>query len=252
MSGPDSLRAAGEALIYWQQRQQVASNNLANVETAGFRAQRVFSQVLDSGVPHVGTVEDRRAGELRQTGAPLDLALIGEGAFVVRSGAGEELVRSGSFTLDPSGRIVDAQGRALMGDSGELALPPGPVLIDARGRVSVAGETVGRLRVARDSATRDTTDVAGRRTERATGEVPADRATGGSDTPGLGAGPGLETLADEEVLVRQGYLEGSNVSALDQLVELTTIQRSYEAVTNSVQAIDSVMETIANRLGRVE
>ncbi len=244
MSGPESLRAAGRALGYWQQRQEVNAHNLSNVETPGFRARRVFAEMLEGGLPRLGTVEDRRSGELRQTGSPLDLALGGEGSFVVQTDVGDQLVRSGSFTLDESGQIVDAHGRPLLGEGGPIVLPPGPVEIDARGRVSVAGETIGRLRVVRQA-----TDPEGNgETARAASSVgdvdgPASSSDGAART---------EALGEEEVIVRQGYLEGSNVSALDSLIEMTTIQRSFEAVQNSVQAIDSIMETVANRLGRLE
>lgn len=213
MSGPESLRAAGRALEHWQLRQQVAAHNLANAETPGYRARRVFSEVLSDGVPRVGTRDDPRNGALRETGAPLDLALLGPGAFVVRSGDREELVRSGSFMLDSTGRIVDAQQRVLLGEEGSMVLPPGPVHVDARGGVHVGGELVGRLRIVSELG-----------------------------SAGTSAG---------DVVVRQGYLEESNVNVLDQLVELTLIQRSYEAVSNSVRTIDSVMDTIANRIGRL-
>lgn len=241
MSGPESLRAAGRALVYWQQRQEVNAHNLSNVETPGFRARRVFAEMLEGGLPRLGTVEDRRSGELRQTGSPLDLALAGDGSFVVQTDAGDQLVRSGSFTLDESGQIVDAHGQPLLGEGGPIVLPPGPVEIDARGRVSVAGELIGRLRVVRQAS-----------------DLEGNGGTAGDG--GFTAGPArssdgvarTEALAEEEVMIRQGYLEGSNVSALDSLIEMTTIQRSFEAVQNSVQAIDSIMETVANRLGRLE
>ncbi len=244
MSGPDSLRAAGEALVYWNRRQEVNAHNLANVETAGFRGGRVFAEMLAGGLPRLGVTTDPRSGELRQTGSPLDLALAGEGRFVVQGDAGEQLVRSGSFTMDENGTIVDAHGRALLGEGGPLVLPPGPVEIDARGRISVAGEPIGRVRVVRDSAG---TDAAAEPDPDATS--PGE---GGAQPARVGAPvSSSEALSEEQIRVRQGYLEGSNVSALDALVEMTTIQRSFEAVQNSVRALDSVLETVANRIGRV-
>jgi flagellar hook-basal body protein len=243
VSGPNSLRAAGHALVYWQRRQEVNSHNLANVETTGYQARRVFAELVEGGLPQLGTVVDRRGGDLRQTGGPLDLALVGDGHFVVQGAAGEQTVRSGSFTLDGLGQIVDEQGRPLMGEGGPLVLPPGPVEIDARGRVSVAGELVGRVRVVREARTAEGAAAPSSQAEVPDPDGPRPAASSSSD---------LEPLGEEDVLVRQGYLEGSNVSALDSLIEMTTIQRSFEAVQNSVQAIDSVMETVANRLGRLE
>ena len=238
MSGPPSLRAAGHALIYWQRRHEINANNIANTETDGFRAQRVFAEVLQGGLPSVGTVTDPSAGELQRTGGSVDLELEGRGHFVVETPNGQKLVRSGSFALDGEGRIVDAEGNALLGTGGPLVLPPGPVAIDARGGVSVAGERVGRLRVvsAPDGAPVTTRP-----------ELLGARA----GTSALSA-EALDDVPEVEVRVRQGWIEGSNVSALDALVEMTRIQRSFEAVQNSVRAIDSMMDTVANRLGRVE
>lgn len=247
--GPEGLRAAGHALLYWQRRQEVNTHNLANAETAGYRARRIFAEMLDGGIPSVGTRTDQRVGELRQTGAPLDLALGGQGNFVVQTPNGEKLVRSGSFTLDSEGQIIDASGNPLLGTTGPLVVPPGPVEIDARGGITVGGEQVGRLRIVGEPAPpRSSTG----------GEVlPGDRGSGEADpprAPARGEGPNgvPDDLPDEVVLVRQGYLEESNVSALDSLIEMTTIQRSFEAVQTSVRALDSVMETVANRIGRVD
>lgn len=244
MSGPPSLRAAGHALMYWQRRQEVNANNLANVETAGFRAERVFAEAVAGGIPALGTVVDPTPGGLSETGGPLDLALEGPGRFVVETPDGARLVRSGTFALDADGQVVNDQGYPLMGVGGALILPPGPVQIDNRGVVSVAGERIGALKVVR--------------------EVEVDRSdsamgggTGGPQRASLrddafAAMESLEEIPETQVTVRQGYLEGSNVSALGSLIEMTTIQRSFEAVQNSVRAIDSMMDTVANRIGRVE
>jgi flagellar basal body rod protein FlgG len=230
--GPESLRAAGLALGYWQRRSEVVTHNLANAETAGFRGQKVFSEMLADGVPRVGTRTDTREGALQQTGSPLDLALRGEGFLVVRSDEGEQLVRTGSFTLDREGRVLDPQGRELMADNGPLVLPPGPVEIDTQGRVMVAGVDVGRLRV----------------------EL-ASPATAAAQTPGRGRAVDLKATGAEVPIearsIRQGYLEDSNVQALESLVELAVVQRSFDAVQNSVRVLDEVFGTAVNRLGRV-
>jgi len=244
MSGPPSLRAAGHALMYWQRRQEVNANNLANVETAGFRAQRVFAQAMPGGIPALGTVVDTRPGGLSETGSPLDLALEGPGRFVVETPDGARLVRSGSFALDAEGRIVSEEGHPLVGTGGVLVLPPGPVQIDNRGVVTVGDERIGTLKVVRELDPGESQSAPGG------GVTRPERASFRDDS--FAAMESLEELPTSEVTVRQGYLEGSNVSALGSLIEMTTIQRSFEAVQNSVRVIDSMMETVANRIGRVE
>lgn len=229
--GPQSLRAAGLALSYWQRRAEVVTHNLANAETAGFRGQRVFTEMMADGVPRVGTRTDPRAGALRQTGAPLDLAQRGEGYFVVRSGEEESLVRTGSFTLDRDGRVVDPQGRELMGEGGPLILPEGPVEVDAQGRVMVAGVDVGRLRLEMP----DPAAVAG-----------ASGRSGQAALRSVGA-----EVPPESRMIRQGFLEDSNVQALESMVELGMVQRSFDSVQNSLRVLDQVLDTAVNRLGRV-
>lgn len=229
--GPESLRAAGRALGYWQRRAEVVTHNLANAETAGFRGQRVFTQMMEDGVPQVGTRIDPRPGALRQTGSPLDLAVRGEGWFVVRSDEGESLVRTGSFTLDRDGRVIDERGRELMSEGGPLILPEGPVEIDAGGRVMVAGVDVGRLRM--ELADPAALQVEPGRTGR------AELRSVGTEVP-----PDVRTI-------RQGYLEDSNVQPLESMVELGVVQRSFDAVQNTVRVLDEVLGTAVNRIGRV-
>jgi flagellar basal body rod protein FlgG len=202
----------------------VNANNLANTDTPGFKAQRVFGELMQGAIPSIGTAVDTRPGSLQETGAPLDLALIGEGLFLVDGPNGLEGVRSGSFSLDPDGRLIDSNGAPLLGEGGPIVVPPGPVVIDARGGVSVAGELVDRLRIVRS-------------TDPVTG--PLDPAS-------------IEEVHQDTVSVRQGFLEDSNVTSLDALIEMTTIQRSFESVRNAVRAIDSMMDTAVNRIGRVD
>lgn len=239
MSGPEGLRAAGRALQYWQRRQEINAHNLANSETTGFQARRVFATLVGGGLPEVGTTIDARRGALRETGGALDLALIGDGHLVVEGSDGEHAVRSASFALDGQGRVIDERGRALLGEGGPLVLPPGPVEVDAGGTVTVAGEVVGRLRIERGPSPLDRGDPSVR--PDAPGGVPAARPAETED-PFSG---------ERSVVVRQGYLEGSNVSTLDALIEMTSIQRSHQAVQNSVRTLDATLETIVNRLGRI-
>jgi len=244
VSGPEGLRAAGHALRYWEQRQSLNMHNLANVETAGYRARRIFAQLTEGGIPAVGTAVDPTAGALRETGGALDLALSGAGSFVVRSVSGEEHVRSGSFSLDGEGRVIDRRGRQLLAEGGALVLPPGPVEIDPRGVVTVAGERVATLRVEAPPAppeggsAGDAGPAGGgaRAAAEATREVPDD---------------GGEAFSRESVIVRQGALEGANVSPLEALIEMTNIQKSYAAVQSTVRTFDSALDTIVNRIGRV-
>lgn len=222
------MRAAARALAYWERRQEVASNNVANTETPGFKGQRVFAQLLEEAGPVAGVTNDLSAGSLRQTGRPLDVALEGDGFLVVEAEDGELLRRGGSLSLDAAGVLVDGGGRPVLGESGVLVIPPGEVQVERDGRILVDGGEVGRLRVERaapESLTRVTT--------------------------GLWSSDARERLDADEVTVRQGSLEESNVAALDGLVEMLEVQRNYAAIQKSVTTLDGVLDTVANRIGRV-
>src|ERR1051325_4214106 len=83
------MDTAASALRYWERKQEVVANNLANVSTDGFKAQRVFARLLDGMHPAPDTTTDFSTGALKETGAPLDLALEKDGFFVVSTKAGE-------------------------------------------------------------------------------------------------------------------------------------------------------------------
>lgn len=227
---PEPLRGAADALRYWELRQQVVSNNLANAETPGFKGERVFAQLLD-GVLSAGARTDMTAGALKPTHGPLDLALEKDGFFVVSTANGERLTRGGALRLDAESRITDAAGNIVLGEAGAIVVPQGAALaIDLDGTVRADGKVLDRLRVERVASPDDLThEQAGLfRATGTTGAVPAG-----------------------ERGVRQGFIEESNISTLDSMVEMITIQRSFAAVQGSLRTLDSVLDTIANQIGRV-
>lgn len=228
MSGPGSLGPAVRALHYWEQRQQVMANNLANVSTPGFKGERVFARLLDDGGPVAQTVDDFRGGAMSETGRSLDVALDGDGFMVVKTDAGERYVRGGSFRLDEAGVLVTADGAQVMGEGGPLVLPPGQVAITDDGTVQVDGAALGRLRIERPTA------------------PPLREGTNRWTPQGDG-----EALSPGAYRVQQGHLEESNVDPVSALVEMIEIQRAYAAVQKSIQTTDGVMQTISMDLGRV-
>lgn len=219
---------AVHALRYWERRQEAAAHNLANVSTPGFKAERVFARLLENGAPALAAATDFTPGAVAETGRPLDVALQGDGFLVVETPIGERYVRGGSFSLDVSGTLVTPEGHAVLGDSGPLVLPPGPVEVERDGTVLVNGTAVGRLRV----------------------ELPGGTPTRAGAAMWVPDGDGT-TVPQEEVRVKQGYLEESNVDPVSALVEMIEIQRAYGAIQRSVQVADEVMQTITTDIGRV-
>lgn len=222
------IRAA-HALGYLERRQEVVANNLANVNTDGFRGERVFARMMGDALPVADTATDRRAGTLRPTGNPLDLALDGDAFLVVQTADGERLGRGGSFRLDEQGRIADMQGNLLLGRDGPIVPGPGTLAIDGHGVVTVDGAEVARLRIE---------------------TVPADVRLQ-HDAGTLFLPDPARTPADPaSAPVRQGMLEESNVNSVGAMIDMISIQRAYSAVQKAMTTLDGVRSTIANDIGR--
>ena len=227
----DGLAIAANALRYWERRQEVVSNNLANVSTTGFKAERVFARLVEDAAPAAEAMTDVRAGTMRETGNALDLASGNGGFFVVATPNGERLSRGGSFRPDDSGRLVDASGNALLAEDGPVLLPKGgEVSIDQAGVVKVDGRTVAKLRM--ESVPQGTR---------------LQHDAGGLFLPDASRRP----LADELRAAKQGFLEESNVSAVGEMVDMIQIQRTYASVQQVIRTLDDVRGTIATSLSKV-
>lgn len=223
--------------------QQVRANNLANIDTVGFRAdlELASSEAVTLGygydARHMSRMEANaiasRAGALRQTGRELDVAIVGQGYFAVQWQDGEAYTRAGNFSLDQDG-VLTLNGRPVIGDGGPIVLPAhtrleiaedGTISIQAPGQTEL--QPVDRLKLVRPAADEVTKNSAGLIVTRSG-----------------------ETLdADDNVVVRSGHLEGSNVSAIEEMVATLSLNREFEMQMRLYRAADSMAET-GNRLLR--
>ena len=149
----DGIDWAATAMTAARTRLDVATGNLANVSTNGFR-KVVADGILTS---HGAIIERRTAAEhgmVRRTGRPFDLAIVGEGVFRMRDDAGRvNATRNGAFVRERDGTLRDDAGRALLGLHGVLRVPDGASL-DERGRVMLAGRQIDRIPVDPDASIR--------------------------------------------------------------------------------------------------
>ncbi len=143
----DGIASAAYALRYWERRQEVTSNNLANVNTTGFKGERVFARLVAEGLPVAEAATDLTEGTFTPTGNPLDLAQRGNNYFVVNTANGERWTRGGSCGVDPQGYLVDQDGNQLLGEKGPIKAAGKNVEIDRSGWVVVDQVRVDRLRV---------------------------------------------------------------------------------------------------------
>jgi flagellar basal body rod protein FlgG len=207
----------------------VTANNLANVSTDGFKAERVFASLLNGSEPVIGTTTDHRTGTLRPTGEPMDVALGGGGFLVVETPAGERFSRGGSLQINAEGFLADHGGNRVLGAKGPIHVGTGTLEIDRHGIVSLDGRPVEHLRV---ESVADGVKLAH---EGGTLFVPD---------------PSRRAVPPDQRDVRQGTLEESNVDSLGGLVDMIGVQRAYAAVQKSISLIDHARETATTQLGK--
>ncbi len=213
----------------------IIAHNLANVSTAAYKRRcNAFSSVLaeqGAGDPQGGGSSiDFTQGNLVETGRTLDVALYGKGFFVVETPEGPLYTRHGVFRANQNGQIVDSEGRTLAGTAGPLVIPAGmdvsQVTVSQDGRINVDGAPVGQFRIVRFPDKEDQLEPIGLGCYRAPEEVRPE-----------------ET---EEVTVKQGYQEASNVQMIDELVSMIMVSRMYEA---NMKFLNSRKDTTSSVIG---
>jgi flagellar basal-body rod protein FlgF len=227
----------------------VIAGNIANANTAGFqrenmqfekfvermedaplRAARPVAFVLDYGV-----TRDSTAGELVQTGNPLDAALVGDGYFSVQNKSGEVLyTRNGRFAPDADGYLVTTQGARLLDTAGKpirIELTDTTAHIAPDGSVQTQDREVASIGIVRFSNP-NSLERAGDSSMRATA----------TSLPESVSSPSL----------KQGMLEQSNVKPIVEMTEMIAVQRSYEATTKMLDRYEDIRKRSIERLSRVQ
>ncbi|HEX2949472.1 MAG TPA: flagellar basal-body rod protein FlgF [Armatimonadota bacterium] len=243
------IYSAASGMLAQQMRLDAVANNIANVNTNGFRreitAVSSFDKALDTAMstdsdgvwsapnmpnPFVLSpyaASDATVGPIIHTGNPTDLALHGQSFFTVRTGNGVAYTRNGSFSLDTNGRLVTADGNPVLGEHGEIVIDNPKWQVTTNGTVVVNGNSVDKLQLA--------------------------------DIPNLSAatriGNNLWSTANavpaNNVMVEQGCVEGSNVNAVSEMVELINTSRQFEANQRCLQLTDTTLDRAVNDIGRV-
>ena len=257
----NSLYIGATGMQAQQANVDAIAHNLANANTPAYKRSRVLFEdmlaragiALPEGLPGEGAAAGNGIGvlvsgnaklfsdgDLKKTDSPMDLAIRGPGFLeVMLPSGGVALTRAGALTVNADGLLADAAGRALRGS---IAVPPSAreLAIDAQGRVTarIDGDAavveLGQLELAK-VANPDALQPLGENLY---------RATAASGEPAYGK-PG----EDGSGSLSQGYLEGSNVKLVDEMVNLVLAQRAYELNAKLVQAADEML-AIGNGLRR--
>lgn len=225
------LYAAASGMMAQMARQDVYANNLANVNSVGFRrGQTVLGQFstdlaaaagssasASGGATALPAALDLSQGTLSPTSRNLDLALSGDGFFVLQTPRGLVYTRDGQFSLDARKRLVNAQGCPVLGDKGPITIPSGDFTVDASGQITAQGQVVGKLRI----------------------ETPvAPRPLGNACFAANRAQPA------KAFTVSQGMLEQANVNAMQEMGRMMNGYRYYEANATALRYQDETLSSL--------
>lgn len=248
-------------MVNEQHRLDTLANNLANADTNGYKKEGATSQAFDDllaykikDVSEAGNLPRRMGvinpgvkigenyldwseGPFKETGNTYDLAIAGNGFFAVEftSKSGEtstKYTRDGNFAVDAKGNLVTQEGDYVLDSAGShIKLNPSiEASINRQGQIIQNGQVVAKVGVT-DFENYDYIEKYGENYYQ-----PVDGATINKNSP---------------YQIYSGYLETSNVSVVDEMVNMIAIQRSYEANQKLIQTFDSTLEISATRIGRV-
>lgn len=244
------LYTASSSMLANQRKMNLISNNLANVSTAGYKKdegiQESFPEMmmsliekgkqskeigsLGTGVRLQETYTDFQQGSVQQTGNTLDVAIEGDGFFVIQTPAGSRYTRNGNFTLNDSGQIVTNQGYPVMGERGPLqTITNRDIKIDGNGQL-YSGDIPGdRFLVVNFPDNNQLTKIGD--------NLYTSELEGEQQTTGLH--------------VKQGFLENSNVNIIQEMVKMIETNRYYNANQKVIQAYDGTLDKVVNSVGSI-
>lgn len=253
------LYTAAYGMQNQQTRLEVVANNMANASTTGYKRDGVFERNLidakanfynvpgdaEQNDPPIGSFTDFKQGAFQQTDNPFDLAIQDEGFFVMQDEEGKKfLSRAGHFSVSKDGYIIARDGKMLSGESGPINLQNQFItdqgLVDDKratnvkisddGEVFVNNQSVARIAIAKV----DDLNVL----EKSTGSdfIVTDESF-------------VEYLPPENVTVKQGWIENSNVDIIKEMVEMIELQRHYEAGSKVIHTNDNTLDG-AIKLGK--
>jgi len=238
-----------------ERQMDVIANNVANVNTNGFKADRsLFQEYLASGaredhfmagrdrrLSHVvdrATFRDYAQGSMESTKNPLDVAIDGNGFFVVQTPAGERYTRDGSFQINNQGQLVNSSGYPVLGSSGPIQFQQTDKQINIAqdGNVTVLEGTAridsvrGKLRVV-------------------SFERPQSLSKQGANL--FVAPNGAVANQATNFGVRQGSIEKSNVNGVSEMAKMIEVMRAYTGIANLIQQLNDVRKASIERLADV-
>jgi flagellar basal-body rod protein FlgF len=239
-TGYSGLKAQSDAL-------EILANNLANLNTTGFKEDKAFSTYINQSLEASQNPADlnttinqviqtrsslnMESGSLNATSRDLDVAIAGSGFFVVETPRGIRYTRNGSLDLNAQSVLTTADGNPVLGANGRaITLGPGKIRIGEDGNVSLDGVEVDRLKVvAFDNVS--TLEKEGKSL--------------------FISKNGREAEKSSDAKIKSGYLEQSNVNPISSMVRMVEIMRHFEAIQKSINLVmNDINAKAIEKLGR--
>lgn len=211
---------------------EVITHNLANVSTVGYKrrcnaflksleAQKTWTETYSPMNIELELAFDFSQGNITETSRPLDFALFGKGFFVIETSKGPLYTRNGVFHRNQNGQIIDSQGRIVAGEAGPITIPSdvvtSQVSVSSDGNIIAGGTTIGKFQLV-DFEENEAKLVP---TGESCYQMPDDT---------------IQPVTAENIVIRQGYQEVSNVKIIDELVDMIMVSRLYEANMKTLTA----------------
>ncbi|MDD2509551.1 MAG: flagellar basal-body rod protein FlgF [Syntrophomonas sp.] len=249
------LYTAGAGMMLQMARQDVVANNLANVNTSGFKKNTAVAKAFpDMLMSRLGECKENRQGQLKvqppvvigrlgtgaaisgiytdfdnnnleKTDSPCDLAITGAGYFVIQTPEGQRFTRCGEFKLNSEGILSTNSGYPVLDSNNSPINIEGEFSIDEQGNINVNGENLAQLKIVNFNDLQIL-------------ERLGDNLLNSAEEP----------MVVERPEILQGYIEQSNVNAVKEMVTLISVVRAYESLQKMVQAED---ETIGQAIEKV-
>lgn len=232
----DAMNSTQMAMQLDQLKLQSITQNVANMNTPGFKKQSVehhdFEAALElpsqnNALAHLERMHITSQGTFNQTKNPQDLAISGEGYFQVQGEDGVYYTRRGDFQINNKGELCTATGETLMGSGGVIQVNDEAFTIDAQGALFIDHHKVDQLNIMTFSAPQDLEYI------------------------GTGLYKSLEspTPASSSTRVLQGFIEQSNVKSIDEMMDMISTSRHFEASQRVMRTANNLLSTAINQLG---
>ncbi|MBI5184005.1 MAG: flagellar basal-body rod protein FlgF [Nitrospinae bacterium] len=239
----EGIYIATSGSLMQERRLEVVTNNLANTGTVGYKGDRaIFESFLAESGAYVVPVDvktDLSQGTMKPTGNELDIAIEGDGFFVVKTPNDIRYTREGNLKLNKDNILVTQRGYPILGEAGPIMVPSGMnITISPNGEVLVGTgpdiTPVDTLKIV-DFSMSDLLEKEGE----------------GLFNPPKEERPREASKEARDVYVKQGFVEMANVNPLREMVTMIDIQRGYESYQKVIQSIDGINGKAVNEIARV-